>query len=130
MLYLIASVYASPILNASPLPQAGDLAAEKVFCKANMVAECGSLADLKGRFLGDQPECVPNLHKDHYTARCIWRVARPPPTDVKFGSFTYLTRAQMAMSQLPIKVNGVLCPFTVEAINGFSYRIYVCPPVK
>jgi hypothetical protein len=124
MLYLIASVY------ASPLPQAGDPAAEKVFCKANAIPECGSLAQLGGRYLGDQPECIPNLHKDHYKARCIWSVARPPPTDVKFGGITYLTRAQMAMSQLPIKANGVLCPFTVEAINGFSYRIYVCPPVK
>ena len=129
MLYLIASVY------ASPLPQAGDLAAEKVFCNANMIAECGLLAHIGGRFLGDQPQCVPNLHKDHYKARCIWSVARPPPTDVKFGGRTYITRAQMAMSQLPIKVKTnsgdiVTCPFTVETINGFSYRIYFCPPLK
>jgi hypothetical protein len=129
MLYLIASVY------ASPLPQAGDLAAEKVFCKANAVAECGSLANLGGRFLGDQPECVPNLHKDHYKARCIWSVARPPPTDVKFGGITYITSAQMALLQVPIKVktpSGALvpCPFTVKTINTFSYRIYECPPLK
>jgi len=129
MLYLIASVY------ASPLPQAGDLAAEKVFCSANMNAECGSLADLGGRFLGDQPQCVPNMHKNQSTARCIFRVARPPPTDVAFGGRIYITKDQMANSQLPIKKKTksgaiVSCPFTVETINGFSYRIYECPPLQ